>query len=203
LPKLIAPEEIYSILQKGSINSLLCSEPSVRNYFVDSVVSHLLKRGKSVIYFDIDSYFTASTMKKGVMPENLSLIYPKGEEIDDAFVTLLSWTKPKFDILVVDSLTTFYHVSPIAKFSSKNRKLGFYLAMLREFAKKADAPVLIISHQIFRKVDADWTTVYSGGRVLNYHSSLMIRASIAQATMKLEILEGKSVKNLELALKNY
>jgi len=132
LPKLIAPEEIYSILQKGSINSLLCSEPSVRNYFVDSVVSHLLKRGKSVIYFDIDSYFTASTMKKGVMPENLSLIYPKGEEIDDAFVTLLSWTKPKFDILVVDSLTTFYHVSPIAKFSSKNRKLGFYLAMLNE-----------------------------------------------------------------------
>jgi hypothetical protein len=31
----------------------------------------------------------------------------------------------------------------------------------------------------------------------------MIRASIAQATMKLEILEGKSVKNLELPLKNY
>jgi len=203
LPKLIAPGELYSILQKGSINSLLCSEPSVRDYFVDSVISHLLKGGKFVVYFDIDSYFTASTMKKGTMPENLSLIYPKGEEIDDAFVTLLSWTKPRFDILVVDSLTTFYHVSPIAKFSSKNRKLGFYLAMLREFAKKAAAPVLIISHQISRKIDAGWTTAYSGGRVLNYHSSLTIRASIAQATMKLEILEGKSLKNLEMPLKNY
>lgn len=203
MPKLIAPEELYSILQKGSINSLLCSEPSVRNYFIDSVVSHFLKREKFVVYFDIDSHFTASTMKKGTIPENLCLIYPKGEEIDDAFVTLLSWTKPKFDILVVDSLTTFYHVSPITRFSSKNRKLGFYLALLRQFAERADAPVLIISHQIFRKIDADWTIAYSGGRVLEYHSSLMIRASIAQATMKLEILEGKSVKDLEVPLKNY
>jgi len=152
------------------------------------------------MYFDIDSYFTALMRKKGVMPENLFLIYPKGEEVEDALVTLLSWTKPRLDILVIDSLTTFYHVSPIGKFSSKNRKLGFYLAMLREFAKRADCPALIVSHQIFRKVGADWNTVYSGGRVLNYHSSLMIRASLAQATMKLEVVEGKAARNLELPL---
>ena len=197
------PEELYSILQKGAINSLLCSEPSVRNYFVDSVVSHILKRGKFVAYFDIDSYFTASVMKKGTTPENLFLIYPKGEEIEDAFVTLLSWTKPRFDILIVDSLTTFYHVGPITKSSSKNRKLGFYLALLREFAKKADAPILVISHQIYRKVDAEWIAAYSGGRVLSHHSSLVIRSSIAQATMRLEILEGRNTRSLEVHLKNY
>jgi hypothetical protein len=199
LPKLIASEELYSILQRGSINSLLCSEPLVRNYFIGSLVPHLLKKGKIVMYLDIDSYFTASIMKEGSMPENLSIIYPRGEEIDDAFITLLSWTKPKFDMLVIDSLTTFYHISPIAKFSSKNRKLGFYLAMLREFAKRVDAPVLVVSHQIYRKVDADWRTAYSGGRVLNYHSSLMIRASIEQAIMRL-VLEGKITRNLEVPL---
>lgn len=203
MPKLISAEELYSVLQKGSINSLLCSEPSSRNYFVDSVVSHMLKRGKFVVYFDIDSYFMASVLKKVTLPENLTLIYPKSEEIDDAFVTLLSWTEPKFDILVVDSLTTFYHVSPVTKFSPKNRKLGFYLAMLREFAKRADAPILVISHQIFRKVDTEWTSVYSGGRILNYHSSLMIRASITQSTMRLEIFEGGNVSSLEVPLKIY
>ena len=203
LPKLIAPEELYSILQKGSINSLLCNEPPARNCFVDPIVSNMLKRGKFVVYFDIDSHFTASVLKEGTLHENLTLIYPKSEEIDDAFVTLLSWTEPKFDILVIDSLTTFYHVSPVTRFSPKNRKLGFYLAMLREFAKKADAPILVTSHQIFRKVNTEWTSSYSGGRVLNYHSSLMIRTSMAQATMRLEILEGGNVSSLEVPLKNY
>ena len=150
----------------------------------------MLREGKKVVYFDIDSHFTASMMRRALLPRNLFLIFPKGEQIDDAFVTLLSWTKPKFDLLVIDSLTTFYHVTPLEKFSAKNRKLGFYLALLRDFAKKAAAPVLVTSHQVFRKVGEEWAKKYSGGRVLDYHSSLVILNSIEDGFMRLEIFKG-------------
>lgn len=187
MAQFVVPEELYSMLQKGSVTSLLCREPSARNYFIDAMVSYLLKKGKNVVYLDIDSYFTSLTIKRGSMPENLTLIYPKGSEIDDAFITLLSWTKPNFDLLVIDSLTTFYHASPISNFSSKNRKLGFYLAMLREFAKRANAPVLVVSHQIFRKIGEEWTVAYSGGRLLDHHSATIIRASMEQNALRLDV----------------
>ena len=143
-----------------------------------------------MVYFDIDSFFTSSLMKLGKLPRNLVLIHPKGDEIDDAFMTLLSWTKPSFDLLVVDSATTFCHVFPIAKFSGKNRKLGFYLALLRELAAKVSSPVLVTSHQIFRKAGEDWSTAYSGGRVLDYHSGSALQASLQEGSLYLEAKKG-------------
>jgi hypothetical protein len=154
----------------------------------------MLREGKKVVYLDIDSHFTASIMRRALLPKNLFLIFPKGEQIDDAFVTLLSWTKPMFDLLVIDSVTTFYHITPLEKFSAKNRKLGFYLALLRDFAKKAAAPVLLTSHQTFRKVGEDWVRKYSGGRVLDYHSSFVILNSIEDELMNLQILKGDGLR---------
>lgn len=188
----IAPHQVHSLLPKGELTSLLCTEPGARNQFVDALVFSLVRDRRRVVYFDIDSFFTSSVMKSGKLPPKVTLIHPRGEEIDDAFTTLLSWTKPDYALLVIDSATTFYHIYPIGKFSGRNRKLGFYLALLREFVAKTPSPALITSHQIFRKVGKDWITAYSGGRVLDYHSSFVLQASLLGESLYLQVEKGHS-----------
>lgn len=190
MPVRLAPDQLYTLLPKGSITSLLCTEPAARNHFVNALVFSLLKDGKRVVYFDIDSFFTSFVMRSGILPPKLLLIYPKGEEIDDALMTLLSWTKPVFDLLVIDSATTFYHIFPQAKFSGRNRKLGFYFALLREYTARASSPTLITSHQIYRKIGADWSTSYSGGRVLDYHSGSLLQISLLENSLSLQVTKG-------------
>ena len=181
---------LHFLLGEG-INTFLVDRPSTRDLVIQSLIEPILDLGR-VIYVDLDTSFRAINRINGKDHQNLIFIITKGDDVEDALVSLLSWTDPNLKLLVMDSVTMFSHiVSTTSDFVSKNRRLGYYLALMREFVSRIGVPMVITSHLGYRRVNGnDWTKKYSGGRILEYHSSSIFNALVSDDSLSIKVMKS-------------
>jgi len=191
------------LLLTDGISTFLFDQPGTRDILMLKIVRERLQTGK-VVYIDLDTSFTASLMIRRANYDNLTIILPKGHEVEEALLVLLSWTTPSMSLLVLDSVTTFNQIiGGLTSFTSKNRKLGLYLALLRELASRASAPIVVTSHWGYARAKLgtdDWTRHYSGGRVLDHHSSNIYSANMNDEEISIKVIKSHQTRKDEIFL---
>jgi hypothetical protein len=190
------------LVTKG-ISTFLFDQPDTRNALMQKIVQESMQVGL-VVYVDLDTSFTASLRSSRVNHKNLRIILPKGDEVEEALLVLLSWTTPRMSLLVLDSVTIFNQIiGGLSSFTSKNRKLGLYLALLRELSSRASAPMIVTSHWGYKRVKPgadDWTRHYSGGRVLEHHSTNIYSAAMNDEDISIQVMKSAQMQKDEILL---
>ncbi len=191
------------LLLTEGISTFLFDQPGTRDRLMLEIVKERLQTGM-VVYIDLDTSFTASLRIRRANYDNLTIILPKGDEVEEALLVLLSWTTPRMSLLVLDSVTTFNQIiGGLTSFTSKNRKLGLYLALLRELAMRASAPIVVTSHWGYTRAKRGtdyWTRHYAGGRVLDHHSSNIYSATMSDGDISIQVMKSHQKRNDEIFL---
>lgn len=194
----------------GEINLLLCSAPYAKTVFLAGIVSQTLNDGGSVFYIDLDSIFTVY-LRHGVyeMPrsENLSLFNPNVLEIDETIAKICSVNHSDLNLIVLDSVNTFYHqFDRESPFSGLNRYLSVCLSLLKDLSRRVGAAVVVCSLPVARREASQgrysWVLSHPGGRVLKFKSELMMNIDGAGRDLVVDVLKspGKKGNGVKLRL---
>lgn len=193
------------LLAKGCVNTILCDDPHIRTAFTRNTVFQTLESGKSIVYIDLDTMFTISLEYEGLQTphlDNLVITNPDDGNIDRVIAEVSSLENPQLGLVVFDSVTTFYHIFPSkVDYGELNRRLGIYLFLLKKLAIGLKTPILIVSLLRAKKTSSkrSWVYSYSGGRVLERMSDVILTLSRTDDLVEIKslkhrnkILEGKA-----------
>ena len=169
-------------LPSGKVTTMIFDDVYLKNTIISNIVSSSLKSSGLTIYVDMDTIFSAY-LDQGIVKmnnnENLILFTPEGYELDETFAKIFSIELSEEDIIVIDSVTAFYHIQDDGvSFSTLNKKMGLYIFLLKDLVSKSGATVIILSmmrsKQIRNEGSMKWFYSPSGGRVLEKASDIIL-----------------------------
>ena len=159
---------INTVLTNG-INTFIFNNNNVKHNFVEHLLSELKKN--RIKYLDLDTSFRAKQKINGKNIENIDLIIPKSEDLEESFNYILSNVSNK-ETIIIDSINIISHLfNNKYSFSKKNKILGYYLSLINNLSLSVNSKVIIISYWGYKKTKKTWTNKVPGGRVLLYNSN--------------------------------
>ena len=123
------------------------------------------------IYLDFDAWFRSYLSISENNPRVL-LFKPTQINLEDSLISLFSWTKPKFDYLIVDSIPSFYKL--INNGTEPNRAselLFYYLSSLKNFVCNANAKMILLNLPVYKSLPKS-NNKFIGMKVLNHISDI-------------------------------
>ncbi|MEM3437677.1 MAG: hypothetical protein QXP55_03970 [Nitrososphaerales archaeon] len=166
----IKPYDCLFILERSTLNVILSEDSFIKTLFISNIVNSSLKEG-SVIYIDLDTIFSAFLnliIEETKYLDNLLILRPNSEDIENIMAYACSLFSPYIKLIVLDSITTLYYLLNSRVPSDVNRKIGVYLSLLQSLANKLNIPVIITSMMRAKKAKQaeSWLTSPTGGRTL-------------------------------------
>lgn len=128
------------IIEKNTMNSVLCYEPFVKTKFL----SDLIREFKiPIIYLDFDlmysGYLTAEMLPR---QENVTLLHPSREDWSSVLKTILEQVSQEKCLVVIDSLNGF---SNLFEGKDAGREINGYIMLLVSMANQSRSHVLFVS----------------------------------------------------------
>ena len=159
---------IDMMLTKG-INSFIFNDNNSKNDFIEFLLSKL--KQNRIRYVDLDTSFRAKQRTEGNNIQNIELIMPKAEDVQEAFNYILSNFSNE-DTIIIDSINIVPHLfNSKDSFSKKNKIIGYYLSLINNLSSSNNSRVIVISYWSYRKTKKTWVNKVPGGRALLYNSS--------------------------------
>ena len=170
-PLFIDPDDFEFLLDTATLNVILGEDNFLKTYLTANVVRSTLGKGGSIIYIDLDTIFTAfyDLMVHGATNlERLYIMQPDNDTIEKTMIHICSITTPFVKLIVLDSISTLYHLINSESPSEINRKISIYLSLLQSLAKWSNIPIIITSMIRSKKIKKtkSWFTSPTGGRAL-------------------------------------
>lgn len=169
---LIEPRDCPFILEKSSLNVILSEDGFTKTFFAANIVDYVLGEG-TVVYVDLDTIFTAflnTMIHDSENLDNLLIFQPDEQTVEKTMAQVCSLSSPYLKFIVLDSMTTLYHLFDGKGPSDVNRKVSIYLSLLQSMSKRFDIPVLVTSMMRARRMGQTgprpWLTSPTGGRAL-------------------------------------
>ncbi|MFQ6011220.1 MAG: hypothetical protein ACE5KG_03510 [Nitrososphaerales archaeon] len=158
--------------------------------------SSILDDGGSVAYIDLDTTFTAylaSEMIKVEKPEALTLIRPTAENIHKVMAKVLSWEDDRYDLVILDSLTAFHHLSSKGRGLGKTARLmGSYLALFKSMSIRHNSRLIVTSLLVSRRLPEQegggWIPSPTGRRIMSRISDISIGISCDSSEIEIKVL---------------
>ena len=125
------------------------------------------------IYLDFDAWFRSYLSISENNPRVL-LFKPTQINLEDSLISLFSWTKPKFDYLIVDSIPSFYKL--INNGTEPNRAselLFYYLSSLKNFVCNANTKMILLNLPVYKSLPKS-NNKFIGMKVLDYISDTIL-----------------------------
>lgn len=128
------------IIEKNTMNSVLCYEPFVKTKFL----SDLIREFKiPIIYLDFDlmysGYLTAEMLPR---QENVTLLRPSREDWSSVLKTILEQVSQEKCLVVIDSLNGF---SNLFEGKDAGREINGYIMLLVSMANQSRSHALFVS----------------------------------------------------------
>ena len=143
------PDDLSLLLEAGNLNSLVCDNSYVKAFLLAGLSMSFLSRGKVVCVVDLDTHFTAYVEDHPDIfdrVEDLAILRPTRRGFDDAVAELCSTTSPDLGLVVLDSVTSFYHfASEDLPGPSVITKLAVVLQLLRMAGGDRKIPIVVTS----------------------------------------------------------
>jgi hypothetical protein len=183
------------LVHAGRLTGLLCEDSELRTLLVAHVVQDWLTKPRRVAFIDIDTlqyvYFQDHPEQGS---ENLLLATPDAATIDDVVADIVSDPSPDLGLIVLDSVTMFYHLfDGRTRFGQLNQKLSVYFALFRRLARTMLVAALVTSfarpHRVVHPTGEEWVQAYSGGRVLHRGCDVLLQVRDTPAGVDVRLLK--------------
>lgn len=113
--------------------------------FGRALMNSVAKIGRSCIVFDLDAFYSsnADLVFTGLAGDTTSFSVKVPLPGSDTEAEFSSLFRARQEVVVIDSLNTFYHLISLEDGSSRGRKLMFALAGLSQFARTNGSAVVL------------------------------------------------------------
>lgn len=182
--------EAKEIIEKNTMNSILCYEPFVKTKFLSDLIKEF---EVSIVYLDFDlmysGYITAEMLPS---LENVILFRPSRGDWDSILKTVLEKVSQEKCLVVVDSLNGF---SNIFEGKYAGREINGYIMLLVSMAKQTSSNVLFVS--MARKNDEkEWVLSPTSRHILENKKMAKILLKKERSEFSLQILnEDNTVRD--------
>lgn len=178
------------IIEKNTMNSVLCYEPFVKTKFL----SDLIREFKiPIIYLDFDlmysGYLTAEMLPR---QENVTLLRPSREDWSSVLKTILEQVSQEKCLVVIDSLNGF---SNLFEGKDAGREINGYIMLLVSMANQSRSHVLFVS--MARKNDEkEWVLSPTSRHILENKKMTKVLLKKEESEFSLHILnEDNTVRD--------
>jgi hypothetical protein len=182
--------EAKEIIEKNTMNSVLCYEPFLKTRFLANLIK---KFDIPIIYLDFDLMYSGYiTSEMLPLRENVTLWRPSKEDWNQILKTILQKISQEKCLIIIDSLNGFSNL-----FEGKNtgREINAYIMLMTSMANQTRSNVLFVS--MARKNDErEWVLSPTSRHILE--NKKMIKALLRkdESEYALQILnEDNTIKN--------
>jgi hypothetical protein len=182
--------EAKEIIEKNTMNSVLCYEPFLKTRFLANLIK---KFDIPIIYLDFDLMYSGYiTSEMLPLRENATLWRPSKEDWNQILKTILQKISQEKCLIIIDSLNGFSNL-----FEGKNtgREINAYIMLITSMANQTRSNVLFVS--MARKNDErEWVLSPTSRHILE--NKKMIKALLRkdESEYALQILnEDNTIKN--------
>lgn len=180
------------LFDSKGMNTLLYSDPFAKICFTCSVAAAL--KGK-VVYLDLDTVFTSYVRNRicDVDPENIEIFLPGMNEFEPMLAAICSHMDDDVELVVMDSLNSFYHLYDKIKIGVLNQLLGTYISLLLNHTRRVGCKLLVTS-MIRHKKAAEWILAPSSKRIVDARSTVILDAELTSMGLIIHIQKDQPLK---------
>ncbi len=196
---------LKNLISNSTIVTILCDNQESKTQFLSNILAFMHYKNRISIYLDIDTNFTVflENHKDLSYSEYLYLFRPNGNTIDDIVTEICSFSPTWLDIIVFDSISSFYSTQGETETSSNmNRRLGLYISMLQNVISRSNGHIIFTSMTRARKKkDETWFMSYAGGKLLTKRSDLILEIKNIKKDFNVNILKSLDISLIGSKLK--
>jgi len=191
------PDEVLSrmndarrIIEKNTMNSVLCYEPFVKTNFLASLIK---KFEIPVVYLDFDLMFSGYiTGEMLSLEENVSLWQPSKEDWNEILKTILLKISQERCLVIIDSLNG---LSNLFEGKDTGRMINAYIMLMVFIANQTKSNVLFVS--MARKNDEkEWVLSPTSRHVLENKKMTKIFLKKDNSSYELQVLnDDNTIRN--------
>lgn len=185
---------LKNLISDSTIITILCDNQESKTKFLSNILTLRKLDNKVSIYLDIDTNFTVFLENQKELPytDYLYVFRPNDNNIDKIISEICSFNPTLLDIVIFDSISSFYNTQKeIETSSSMNRKLGRYISLLQMVVSRSNGHIIFTSMTRARKKrDETWYISYAGGRLLRKRSNLILELNNNKLGLEVSILKS-------------
>jgi len=183
-----------SLIDRSSVTTLLCDGQESKLQLLSRLIDKVSDQSGVTVYIDLDTSFTVFLERCRAIrsPSDLSVLRPRGEDLDDTIAGVCSLNLPILKLIIFDSTTAFYNLlGRVEDTSNLNIKLGLYLAILKRVASRSGGRLVFTSMRRARREESkgSWRASYSGGRILKRRSDLILELNMDGKYMAISVVK--------------
>lgn len=173
------------------VTTIYMQKPEFRKKIIPSILSSI-PDSELTIYLDFDtwlrSYFSISSKKMSLM-----LFSPNKNNLEDSLISLLSWTNPNFNFLIIDSIPSFsLLVNNGMNSNLSHGLLSYYLSSLKNLVQNVNAKMILVSFPTQKSLSQlNTSTKYIAMEILNYFSDTIIYSNDLDKNHKIKVYNKK------------
>jgi len=176
------------ILSIRGLNTLMFKDPYAKLCFT----THLVSQYEKVIYFDLDTAFTAYLNARLVKIKNVEIYLPS----DNRLVPMLNEVLESMaasSLVIFDSVNSFYNLFGVRRrISSLNHLLSVLLMLLVRRGMDEKVPVLVTSMLRYRK-DGGWVESPASRRFLHRKSASKLSVERIERDIEIVVERHESI----------
>ena len=178
----VGTEGLLNLLPRPSLTWISAPDTFSNSALLFQLSNSVLNAGGSVEYIDLDTVFSAY-LCSGIMnvkkSEGLTVVRPQASGIHKVMAQVLSSEIDKYDLVILDSLTAFYHLCSNGRTLRKTSILiGSYLALFKSMSLRQNSRLIVTSLLSSRRVPEQegggWIAVPTGKRILTKISDVTL-----------------------------
>tara|TARA_B100001750_G_scaffold224735_1_gene216052 strand:- start:505 stop:1131 length:627 start_codon:yes stop_codon:yes gene_type:complete len=153
-----------------------------------------------LIYLDFDAWFR-SYLSISQDNSRILLYKPNHTNLEDSLISILSWTNPKFQFLIVDSIPSFYQLLSKKDPTHASELLFYYLSSLKNFVHTTNAKMILLNFSLYKTFSKS-NNKFTSMKVLNKISDNIIYINSINNTTNLHIYNNNLTIEKSVKLKN-
>lgn len=192
----IRSEGLLNFLPRPSLTWISAPDTFSNSALLCQLSSSVLSAGGSVEYIDLDTTFSAY-LSSGMMsvnkPEGLTVIRPQANDIHKVMAQVLSSEDDKYDLVILDSLTAFYHLCSNGR-QLKNIPIlmGSYIVLFKSMSMRQNSRLIVTSLLSARRVPeregGGWTTAPTGRRIMRKISDVILEINSDNSEIDVKVV---------------
>ena len=192
----IRSEGLLNFLPRPSLTWISAPDTFSNSALLCQLSSAVLSAGGSVEYIDLDTTFSAY-LSSGMMSvnkqEGLTVIRPQANDIHKVMAQVLSSEDDKYDLVILDSLTAFYHLCSNGR-QLKNIPIlmGSYIVLFKSMSMRQNSRLIVTSLLSARRAPeregGGWTTAPTGRRIMTKISDVILEINSDNSKIDVKVV---------------
>ena len=186
-------------LFKSNISTIYMDKSHTREQLIPRFLSSI-SNSEFIIYLDFDAWIR-SYLSISQNNSNILLLKPTQTNLEDSLLSILSWDKPNFSFLILDSIPSLYNLLNQIEPNRASELFFYYLSSLRNFVYFANSKMIILNLSIYNTF-SNPDNRFTGMKILNQISDNIVYANSVNNNTQIYVYDDKLSIKKSIKLEN-